>query len=210
MRSSEELIRVRSTKEIAKGIDKRDADAHLGWLKFLYEDYEPRCWWFTVVELLRRLWLTALIALLGSDEELTTATQLSLGLLGSIVYYMVLAGYDPYISRSDDFLGKVAAGQIVLTYFAASQIQMRANADNNEAGDPKSIYDNVVFNIGCVVVGAASAAVGLFLVAADAGKSVGIDCLSLPSRASSADAPEEKEADELEAASPTSPPDIPT
>ena len=64
MRSSEELIRVRSTKEIAKGIDKRDADAHLGWLKFLYEDYEPRCWWFTVVELLRRLWLTALIALL--------------------------------------------------------------------------------------------------------------------------------------------------
>ena len=52
------------------------------------------------------------------------------------------------------------------------------------------------------VVGAASAAVGLFLVA--------VDCLSLPSRASSADAPEEKEADELEAVSPTSPPDIPT
>ena len=77
-------------------------------------------------------------------------TQLSLGLLGSIIYYMVLAGYDPYISRSDDFLGKVAAGQIVLTYFAAAQIQMRANADNNEAGDPKNIYDNVVFNIACV------------------------------------------------------------
>ena len=61
-----------------------------------------------------------------------------------------------------------------------------------------------------LVVGAASAAVGLFLVAADAGKSVGIDCLSRPSRASNADAPEEKEADELEAVSPTSPPDIPT
>ena len=52
------------------------------------------------------------------------------------------------------------------------------------------------------VVGAASAAVGLFLVA--------VDCVSLPSRASSAAAPEEKEADELEAVSPTSPPDIPT
>ena len=35
-------------------------------------------------------------------------------------------------------------------YFAAAQIQMRANADNNEAGDPKNIYDNVVFNIACV------------------------------------------------------------
>ena len=154
-----------------------------------------------MVELLRRLWLTALIALLGSDEELTSATQLSLGLLGSIIYYMVLSGYDPYISRSDDFLGKVAAGQIVLTYFAAAQIQMRANADNNEAGDPKNIYDNVVFNIACVAVGVASAAVGLFLVAADAGASAGIDCLSLPSRL---DAPEEKEADELEPASPAS------
>ena len=144
-----------------------------------------------------------MIALLGSDEELTTSTQLSLGLLGSIIYYMVLAGYDPYISRSDDFLGKVAAGQIVLTYFAAAQIQMRANADNGEAGDPKSIYDNVVFNIACVAVGVASAAVGLFLVAVDAGASAGIDCLSLPSRLAS-DAPEEKEADELEPASPAS------
>ena len=115
--------------------------------------------------------------------------------------YMVLSGYDPYISRSDDFLGKVAAGQIVLTYFAAAQIQMRANADNNEAGDPKNIYDNVVFNIACVAVGVASAAVGLFLVAVDAGASAGIDCLSLPSRL---DAPEEKEADELEPASPAS------
>ena len=174
-----------------------------GWLKFLYEDYEPRCYWFTVVELFRRLWLTALIALLGSDEELTSSTQLSLGLLGSIVYYIVLSGYDPYISRSDDFLGKVAAGQIVLTYFAAAQIQMRANADNQQAGDPKNIYDNVVFNIACVAVGVASAAVGLFLVAVDAGKSAGIDCLSLPSRAASS-APEEKEADELEPASPAS------
>ena len=78
---------------------------------------------------------------------------------------------------------------------------MRANADNNEAGDPKNIYDNVVFNIACVAVGVASAAVGLFLVAADAGASVGIDCLSLPSRL---DAPEEKEADELEPVSPAS------
>ena len=86
--------------------------------------------------------------------------------------------------------------------FAAAQIQMRANADNQQAGDPKNIYDNVVFNIACVAVGVASAAVGLFLVAVDAGKSAGIDCLSLPSRASSA--PEEKEADELEPTSPAS------
>jgi hypothetical protein len=121
MRGLKELIRVRTTKQIEKGIDKRDADTGLGWLKFLYEDYEPRCYWFTVVELLRRLWLTALIALLGSDEELTSATQLSLGLLGSIVYYIVLSGYDPYISRSDDFLGKVAAGQIVLTCVGINQ-----------------------------------------------------------------------------------------
>jgi len=40
------------------------------------------------------------------------------------------------------------------------------------------------------------------IVAVDAGASAGIDCLSLPSRASSA--PEEKEADELEPASPAS------
>ena len=59
-----------------------------------------------------------------------------------------------------------------------------------------------VVRVAVRVVGAASAAVGLFLVA--------VDCLSRPSRASSAHAPEEKETDELEAASPSSPPDIPT
>ena len=99
-----------------------------------------------------------------------------------------------------------------VTYFAAAQIQMRANAENDQAGDPKNIYDNVVFNIACVAVGVASAAVGLFLVAVDAGASAGIDCLSLPSRLASdalpsrlaSDAPEEKEADELEPASPAS------
>ena len=44
---------------------------------------------------------------------------------------------------------------------------------------------------------------------AEEGAIVAVDCLSLPSRASNAAAPEEKESDELEAVSPTSPPDIP-
>ena len=70
--------------------------------------------------------------------------------------------------------------------------------------EPCGPGSKLVLPILVVIIGVALAA-GLFwvLVAVDAGASAGIDCLSPPSRAS-ADAPEEKEADELEPASPTS------
>ena len=68
----------------------RDNDEGLDRFRFLFEDYEPRCWWFAVVELIRRLYLTGLLAFFGSDEEPTSMTQTSMGLLGAIIYFIVL------------------------------------------------------------------------------------------------------------------------
>ena len=60
-------------------------------------------------------------------------------------------GCTPYISRSYELLGKVALrGAPCPAYFAAAQIQMRANADNDQAGDPAPLIDDNVVLAACV------------------------------------------------------------
>ena len=66
---------------------------------------------------MNRLYLTGLLAFFGSSSAASTTTQTSLGLLGAIVYYVVLSGFDPYIDPSDNLLAKVAAFQVILTFF---------------------------------------------------------------------------------------------
>ena len=136
---------MKTEKIIAAGVKQRDGDEGLQRFKFLYEEYEPRCWWFAVVELIRRLYLTGLLAFFGSDEEPTTTTQTSLGLLGAFVYFVVISHFDPYIEQSDDTLAKVAAIQVVLTFFGATMLQARSNSDDEEAGDPQGVFQGAIF-----------------------------------------------------------------
>ena len=75
---------------------------------------------FAVAELVNRLYLTGLISFFGVPREPTTTTQTSLGLLGAILYYVVLSSSDPFVDRSDDILAKVAAAQVILTFYFAA------------------------------------------------------------------------------------------
>ena len=145
----------------------RDNDEGLDRFRFLFEDYEPRCWWFAVVELIRRLYLTGLLAFFGSDEEPTTTTQTSLGLLGAFVYFVVISHFDPYLAQSDDKLAKVAAIQVVLTFFGATMLQARDNSADSEAGDPQGVYNNAIFAAVCVVVGLITLMAALYLIIAE-------------------------------------------
>ena len=69
---------------------------------------------------MNRLYLTGLIAFFGSSSEPTTTTQTSLGLLGAILYYIVISSFDPFVERSDDILAKCAAAQVILTFYFAA------------------------------------------------------------------------------------------
>ena len=125
--------------------------------------YEPRCWWFAVVELIRRLYLTGLLAFFGSDEEPTSMTQTSMGLLGAIIYFIVLAHFNPYYDSADELLSKVAAVQVVLTFFGATVLQAKDNSKDSEAGDPNGVYAGPVFAGVCVSVGLVTLVFALYL-----------------------------------------------
>ena len=113
------LFRVCSTRQMERDIEVRNQKEDLKAFTFLFEEYEPRCWWYAAAELIFRLYLTGLISFFGSAHSPATTTQASLGLLGAIVYYVLLSAFDPYIDPRDDALAKVACFQIILTFYFA-------------------------------------------------------------------------------------------
>jgi len=118
------FLRLTSTRQMEMGIEERRKNQELQRFRFFFEEYEPRCWWYAVAELTMRLYLTGLLSFFGSSDAPATTTQTSLGLLGAMIYYVVLSAYDPFIDPLDDLLAKVAAFQVmnahVLRHDAAS------------------------------------------------------------------------------------------
>ena len=80
-----------SARQTVLAIQQRSGDPKLVWFGFLFDEYEPRCWWFAVAELMNRLYLTGIISFFGSHGDVVTTTQVALGLLGAMVYYVVLS-----------------------------------------------------------------------------------------------------------------------
>ena len=82
---------------------------------------------------------------------------------------MLLSAFDPFIDPLDDFLAKIAAFQIMLTFYAATMLQAQENAKDDAAGDPNSVWNNEVFSMICVIVGLSTFGVAIFLVVAGLG-----------------------------------------
>jgi len=100
--------------ELAK-LKVRANDASIAGLEFLFEDFEPRCYMFPIFEVVRRLFLSSVLAVFypGSLQ------QVVVGLLGAMLSYVVYVYYEAYIEDDDDVVAIVASGQLVLIYFAA-------------------------------------------------------------------------------------------
>ena len=90
-------------------------------------------------------------------------TQTSMGLLGAIIYYIVLAHFNPYYDSADELLSKVAAVQVILTFFGATVLQAKDNSKDSEAGDPNGVYAGPVFAGVCVSVGLVTLVFALYL-----------------------------------------------
>ena len=106
----------------------------------------------------------AFLAFFGSDEEPSTTTQTALGLLGAMVYYIVMAHFEPYVDDSDDMLAKVAAVQVIFTFFGATMLQARDNSEDDEAGDPQGVFQGEIFAAICVIVGLFTFSVALYIL----------------------------------------------
>ncbi len=88
-------------------------------LSFLWQAYEPKYWYWEVIETTRKLMLTAVLSVCapGSSE------QSVLGVLMSYVYIRLYGYYRPYEEDPDDVLAETGQVQILMTFFVTLVIK---------------------------------------------------------------------------------------
>ncbi|GMI07273.1 hypothetical protein TrVE_jg10655 [Triparma verrucosa] len=109
---------------------------------FLYEAYEPKCWWFEIFECFRRLGLTAGLIMLRPGTAIQIATSMVLCLLSMRVY----AYAQPYISDRDDILAEIMQWQIFFTMFGSLLMKV----DLSEEGAGKDVFGTLLLFVNAV------------------------------------------------------------
>ena len=87
--------------------------------------YEPRYYLFPVFEIVRRVFLSAVLALFLSGS----VTQILLGAFGALLSWVVYSYTGAFINDDDDLVSTVAALQLVLIYVSALAIYAADFAD---------------------------------------------------------------------------------
>ena len=95
-------------------VEQRENDESVQWIASLYEAYEPRCYYFEIIELARRLLLSAALVLFFDG----TSSQIVCGCLISYAFMEVYQQFNPYLSDYDDKCSDVSQNVTFLTLFA--------------------------------------------------------------------------------------------
>jgi len=129
-------------------------------LSFLYESYEPNCWWFEVFESLRRLILTGGQVFLRPG----TATQIVISIVISLGSMKVYSKYSPFVKDEHDWLAEVGQWQLFFTIFAALLMKMDVTTIDG--------YNVMAFDMMLCVLQLIGPALGAFQVLYGAGMKV--------------------------------------
>ncbi|KAJ8614287.1 hypothetical protein CTAYLR_001173 [Chrysophaeum taylorii] len=144
-------------REIRK-LEIRDEDHDLEKIAFVYEEYEPRCWWFPVYEALRRVFMTGVLTMFFPGS----LSQVAMGLVFALVSHRVFSEYEPYIEDDDDLISEVAQTQLIIVYFAGMVIYTSTVAEKKEA-----LFQSNVFGIFLILVFTASFSLAAYIVIVD-------------------------------------------
>jgi hypothetical protein len=99
-------------------------------IKFLYKAYEPKYWYWEVLETCRRLLLTAVISVIAEGEIM----QIVFGAFVAIIFMKLYGLYAPFLKDDDDALQELSQYQIFLTLFISLLIRV-AKTDPSTSGD---------------------------------------------------------------------------
>jgi hypothetical protein len=82
---------------LEEALKLRDEDTSIQFFRFLWEYYEPRCWYFETVDMLRRVFMTGglVLCMQGSVE------QISLAQIFTFIYCRILSMDKPFLKRTD-------------------------------------------------------------------------------------------------------------
>jgi hypothetical protein len=145
---------IRNKSKIKEEVEVREEDEELMSKAFLFENYKPECWWFEIVETIRRLLLTSALGLI----EPGTDTQLAAGLIMAVFGFGIFCGFKPYLEKRDNLLSILSSVQIFLVVLSAFVMKRRKGVGvGGEGGGDE--YDAkylgvvlIALNVGLVVV----------------------------------------------------------
>jgi hypothetical protein len=112
-------------------------DPTLKALGFLYEQYEPKFYWFEVFETLRKLALTGFLVFMVPG----TASQILLSLIINLASMRVYSGKKPYIESFYDRFSEVAQWQLFFTLLGALAMKVNLDGQNLES---KAYFDMIL------------------------------------------------------------------
>ena len=95
-------------------------------LKFLWEPYEPQCYWFECVETVRKLMLTSGLIFFNAG----TASQIAVAIFICLFSMRVYAGYKPFIKETHDRLAETAQWQLFFTLFGGLLIKVDVTTED--------------------------------------------------------------------------------
>jgi hypothetical protein len=98
-----------------------DENPSLKSMRFLYENYQPKYWWFEVCETLRKLSLTGFLVFLAPGTGLQICIAMMITIFSLHVYGSLKPFQDPYANR----LAMVAQYQLLVTLFCALAIKVK-------------------------------------------------------------------------------------
>ena len=109
-------------------ISHRAIDVKCSYLAFLYDEYEPRIWYFECVECVRRICLTGFMLLYDDESigKIYTAALLSLS------FTVIYAYASPYVDDSTDRFSTAMSAMIFLQLFLTIMLYAETHIDDQD------------------------------------------------------------------------------
>jgi hypothetical protein len=98
-----------------------DENPSLKSMRFLYENYQPKYWWFEVCETLRKLSLTGFLVFLAPGTGLQICIAMMITMFSLYVYGKLEPFQDPYANK----LAQTTQWQLLVTLFCALAIKVK-------------------------------------------------------------------------------------
>lgn len=125
---------------------KRNADKYLQKIRFLWNDYHPRYYYFEFVEAFRRLALTGMLVTIRNRFR-----RVIVGFIMALMSFVLYREAQPFIWPESNLLASVCQMQLIITFFMCLLIQT-----------PE--FEETPTLIGTVLLGANIVAIGLVIV----------------------------------------------
>jgi len=114
----------------------------------LYEEYEPSCWWFEIVQMSRKMLLTGGLLVIRSDS----ATTIMVGIMVCFGYLLLLTNWGPFLEDDDDKMEQVAAVQLFISILMGLVLQLQS-----QSGEPEDpLFGIILVLMNAAVMGCAA------------------------------------------------------